>query len=180
MAIASGASATRSAETIRPEVGFNSPNPTRAAPEPSTADAANARISLVAIDRRRSGFVEVPLTVERRGFDFDLAATIDVKALMRSTPDLRSARLQLRLDWENGHWNTLVSSAHTLTVPGVKQHPGGLLALRRVRTPRAAPPTPRQAIPTEATGLSCAVPSSRTVPRTRQTISTEPKNCASE
>jgi poly(glycerol-phosphate) alpha-glucosyltransferase len=123
------------------------------APEPSTADAANARISLVAIDRRRSGFVEVPLTVERRDFDFDLAATINVKALMRSTPDLRSARLQLRLDWENGHWNTLVSSAHTLTVPGVKQHPGGLLALRRVRTPRAALPTPKQPAPRRRTPI---------------------------
>ena len=37
MAIASGARATRSAETIRPAVVPNSPNPTRAAAEPSTA-----------------------------------------------------------------------------------------------------------------------------------------------
>ncbi|HSU34698.1 MAG TPA: glycosyltransferase [Propionibacteriaceae bacterium] len=119
----------------------------RVAPEPSTADAANAHISLVAIDRKRSGFVEVPLTVERRDLDFELAATINIKALMRSTPHLRTARLQLRLDWENAHWNTLVSSPHALTVPGVKQHPDGRLVLRRVRNPPPSPPTPKPPSP---------------------------------
>ena len=112
------------------------------APQPSTADPAAARISLAAIDRKRSGFVELPLTVQRRDSDFDLAATINVKALMRSTSDLHSARLQLRLDWENGHWNAPVSSADTLTVPGVKQDQSGRLVLRRVRTPPATPPKP--------------------------------------
>ena len=102
------------------------------APEPSTADAADARISLVAIDRKRSGFVEVPLTVQRRDLDFDLAATINIKKLMRSTPDLRSAQLQLRLDWENDHWNAVVSSS---------QH--GRRAGRETRRKRRADPAPR-------------------------------------
>ena len=122
------------------------------APEPSTADAADARISLVAIDRKRSGFVEVPLTVQRRDLDFDLAATINIKKLMRSTPDLRSAQLQLRLDWENAHWNAEVSSAQDVAGPGVKQDENGVLTLRRVRaaptTPAPpAPPSPRDRTP---------------------------------
>ena len=113
----------------------------RVAPKPSTADATDARISLVAIDRKRSGFVEVPLTVQRRDLDFDLAATINIKKLMRSTPDLRSAQLQLRLDWENAHWNAEVSSAQMVAGPGVKQDENGVLTLRRVRA--AGPPRPR-------------------------------------
>ena len=51
MAIASGASATRSAETIRPEVGPNSPNPTRAAAEPSTARVTTTVASLAIAGR---------------------------------------------------------------------------------------------------------------------------------
>ena len=114
----------------------------RVAPEPITADIASARISLVAIDRKRSGFVELPLTVEPRGTEFDLAATIDIKPLMRSSPALRRAQLQLRLDWENAHWSTLVSSSQTLTAPGVKQDPNGLLTLRRIRAAARTPPAP--------------------------------------
>lgn len=121
----------------------------RISPEPSTADAATARISLVAIDRRRGGFVELPLRVNRQDHDFLLTATVKIAKLMRSDPDLRSAQLQLRLDWENAHWNTLVTSPDALNVPGVKQDPDGSLRLRRVRaTARTTPapakqPTPR-------------------------------------
>ena len=82
--------------------------------------------------------------MQRRDQDFELAATIDIKELMRSTPDLRSARLQVRLDWENAHWNTLVSSANLLTVPGVKQDPDGLdRGCEKSGTAPAKPPPPR-------------------------------------
>ena len=77
--------------------------------------------------------------MQRHDSDFDLAATINIKKLMRSTPDLHSARLQLRLDWENDHWNAVVSSSEAVAVPGVKQDADGVLTLRRVR---AAPNTP--------------------------------------
>jgi len=127
------------------------------APEPSTADDANARISLAAIDRKRGGFVELPLRVKRRDREFDLATSINIKRLMRSAPNLRRAQLQVRLDWENAHWNTRLSSTQALNVPGVKQDPDGLLTLRRVRaTVQTDPPPPKRPAPRRRTPIQKA------------------------
>ncbi len=119
---------------------------------PASADPSNARLSLVAVDSTRGGFVELPLSVQHRDRDFDLSATVAVRALMRSRKDLRRATLQLRLDWENAHWRTVVSSPEPVDGRGVKQNRRGVVVLRRVRAKkRAAPakPPPRRRSPME-------------------------------
>jgi glycosyltransferase involved in cell wall biosynthesis len=74
----------------------------------STLDSAV--VTLDAVGDGAGSVVAIPMRVRRAGTTFQLSATVDLAAVFREMDDAgRSARLRLRLVWENSRWEKTVS-----------------------------------------------------------------------
>jgi hypothetical protein len=70
----------------------------------------SAVVTLDAVGDGAGAVVAIPMEIRRTGATYRLAATIDLAEVFRGMDDAeRSARLRLRLVWENSSWEKTLS-----------------------------------------------------------------------